>query len=139
MTPLYKANHTDGLDEIDPFGEEFLDIAHRFKEHMLKAKGSFTEFSGEDAWEKLYYGGFILGIIGFIQARETAILKSYRSIEQIEGAIGEDEKPKYAAKDGLNAGVCMLCYENDYCIHEIRDELRAEIRKALGLNGGEDG
>jgi DNA-binding XRE family transcriptional regulator len=48
--------------------------------------------------------------------------------------IGDDEAPKPNPKSKdihERLGTCWTCYENDYCIHEIRDELRDDQRRQL--------
>lgn len=55
-------------------------------------------------------------------------------------AVGEDEidGKSLTLVKGPGTG-CWACYEDDYCPHEIRDQLRAQLRQAINKIFGEEG
>lgn len=61
----------------------------------------------------------------WLETRDRATRQSLLA-EIAERVIGKDQ-----VKESLDGGVCWACYESDYCIHAIRDELRDEQRKLL--------
>jgi hypothetical protein len=113
---MSQSKSTDTLDELI-FLKLGLDLTRKEAQYPFVPAKDLAEFRA--------------GVLAYINTR---ILAALEGVER--NVIGPDEAPKSKpeSKDvHERLGTCWMCYEDDYCYHEVHDSLRQDQRKALEL------